>query len=92
MPSGRAVARVVLGTNEFVKRRSKLMKKSHVDVIDQWNDGEIVATFATPAEAYEAIRKLGQETRDGRWRYTLAPASCPPLDPPDTTPTSPIRH
>jgi hypothetical protein len=73
-----------LGTNEFVKRRSKLMKKSHVDVIDQWNHGEIVATFTTRAEAYEAIRKLGQETRDGQWRYTLAPASRPVRDPVDS--------
>lgn len=92
MMSGGAVARGAVGTNEFVKRRSKLMKKSHVDVIDQWNDGEIVATFKTPAEAYEAIRKLGQETRDGRWRYTLAPASRPLLDPADAPATSPTRR
>jgi hypothetical protein len=92
MTSGRALERGVLATNEFVKRPSKLMKKSHVAVIDQWNDGEIVATFATPAEAYEAIRKLGQETRDGRWRYTLAPASRPLPDPADTAASSPIRR
>jgi hypothetical protein len=90
MTSGGAIECGILGTNEFVKRRNKLMKKSHVDVIDQWNDGEIVATFTTPAEAYEAIRKLGQETRDGQWRYTLAPASRPAGDP--TADTPPIRR
>jgi hypothetical protein len=68
------------------------MKKSHVDVIDQWNDGAIVATFVTRAQAYEAIRKLGQETRDGQWRYTLAPARRSLLDPADAARTSPTRH
>jgi hypothetical protein len=92
MTSGRAAERGVAGANEFVKRRSTLMKKSHVDVIDQWNDGEIVGTFTTPAEAYEAIRKLGQETRDGRWRYTLAPASHPLLDAADTAAPPPLRR
>jgi hypothetical protein len=92
MTGGGAIECGVLGTNEFVKRRSKLMKKSHVDVIDQWNNGEIVATFTTPAEAYEAIRKLGQETRDGQWRYTLAPASRPVRDPTDTADTPAIRR
>lgn len=92
MTSGGAVERRVLGRNEFVARRSKLMKKSHVDVIDQWNDGEIVATFTTPAEAYEAIRKLGQEARDGRWRYTLAPASRPLRDRADAAATPPVRR
>ena len=77
---------------ELVKRRYKPIKKSHVDVIDQWNDGAVIATFTTPAEAYEAIRKLGQETRDGRWRYTLAPASRPLLDPADTASIFPIRR
>ena len=72
---------------EFVKRRYKPMKKSHVDVIDQWNDGTIVATCATLAGAYEAIRKLGQETRDGQWRYTLAPAGHPLLELTDSSPT-----
>jgi hypothetical protein len=67
------------------------MKKWCVDVVDQWNDGAIVGTFATPTEAYGAIRKLGQETRDGQWRYTLAPARRAPLDPPDCASTSPIR-
>ena len=92
MTSGRAAERGILGTSAFAKRRSKPMKKSYVDVIDQWNDGEIVATFATPAEAYEAIRKLGQETRDGRWRYTLAPTSRPLLDPANAAAISPIRR
>jgi hypothetical protein len=53
------------------------MESWRIDLVDQWNDGAIVGTFATPAEAYEAIRKLGQETRDRQWRYTLAPV----LDP-----------
>ena len=53
------------------------MENWRIDLVDQWNDGAIVGTFATPAEAYEAIRKLGQETRGGQWRYTLAPV----LDP-----------
>ena len=53
------------------------MEDWRIDLVDQWNDGAIVGTFATPAEAYEAIRKLGQETRDRQWRYTLAPV----LDP-----------
>jgi hypothetical protein len=81
-----------LDMGEFVKRRCQPMKKSHVDVIDQWNDGAIVATFMTPAEAYEAIRKLGQDTRDGQWRYTLAPARRAPLDPDDAVSISPIGH
>ena len=67
------------------------MKKWCVDVVDQWNDGAIVGTFASPTEAYGAIRKLGQETRDGQWRYTLAPARRPPLDPADCASTSRIR-
>ena len=67
------------------------MKAWRVDVVDQWNDGAIVGTFATAADAYEAIRKLGQETRNGQWRYTLAPASRP-LDPAGAASTSPIRH
>ena len=74
-----------LGMGELVKRRYEPMKKSHVDVIDQWNDGAIVATCATLAGAYEAIRKLGQETRDGQWRYTLAPHPLPELT--DISPT-----
>ena len=53
------------------------MENWRIDLADQWNDGAIVGTFATLAEAYEAIRKLGQETRDGQWRYGLAPV----LDP-----------
>jgi hypothetical protein len=81
-----------LHMGEFVKRRCKPMKKTHVDVIDQWNDGTIVATFTSPAEAYEAIRKLGQDTRDGRWRYILAPAPRPVLDPDDAASISPIQH
>jgi hypothetical protein len=81
-----------LDMGEFVKRRYTAMKKSHVDVIDQWNDGAVIATFTTPAEAYEAIRKLGQETRDGRWRYTLAPASRRLLDPADTVSILPSRR
>jgi hypothetical protein len=52
----------------------------------------VIATFATPAAAYEAIRKFGQEIRDGRWRYTLAPASRPLLDLADTASISPIRR
>jgi hypothetical protein len=61
----------------FVERRRKPMENWRIDLVDQWNDGAIVGTFATPAEAYEAIRKLGQETRGGQWRYSLAPV----LDP-----------
>jgi hypothetical protein len=67
------------------------MRKCCVDVVDQWNDGAIVGTFATPTEAYDAIRKLGQETRDGQWRYTLAPARRPLLDPAGCASTSRIR-
>jgi hypothetical protein len=52
----------------------------------------MTATFTTPAEPYEAIRKLGQETRDGQWRYTLAPASRSLLDPADTASIFPIRR
>jgi hypothetical protein len=76
-----------LAVGEFAKRRYEPMKKSHVDVIDQWNDGAIVATCATLADAYEAIRTLGQETRDGQWRYTLAPASHRLLELTDTSPS-----
>ena len=65
------------GVTVFVERRRKPMENWRIDLVDQWNDGAIVGTFATPAEAYEAIGKLGQETRDGQWRYTLAPV----LDP-----------
>ena len=61
----------------FVERGRKPMENWRIDLVDQWNDGAIVGTFATPAEAYEAIRKLGQETRDGQWRYTLAPVLGP---------------
>jgi hypothetical protein len=68
------------------------MKKWCVDVVDQWNDGAIVGTFATPTEAYDAIRKLGQETCDGQWRYALAPARRPLLDPAGCASTSRIRH
>jgi hypothetical protein len=82
----------VLDMREFVKRRSKPMKTSHVDVIDQWNDGAVIGTFTTPAEAYETIRKLGQETRDGQWRYTLAPAKRPLLDPADIVSISRFRR
>ena len=39
------------------------MENWRIDLVDLWNDGAIVGTFATPAEAYEAIRKLGHETR-----------------------------
>jgi hypothetical protein len=67
------------------------MKKWCVDVVDQWNEGTIVGTFATPTEAYDAIRKLGQETRDGQWRYTLAPARRPLLNPAACASTSRIR-
>jgi hypothetical protein len=49
------------------------MEDWRIDLVDQWNDGAIVGTFASPAEAYGAIRKLGRETRDGQWRYTLGP-------------------
>jgi len=56
----------------FVERGRKPMENWRIDLADQWADGAIVGTFATPAEAYEAIRKLGQETRGGQWRYTLA--------------------
>ena len=57
--------------------RRKPMEDWRIDLVDQWNDGAIVGTFATPSDAYEAIRKLGQETRDGQWRYALAPTVDP---------------
>lgn len=79
------------GTGGLITRRGRPMKKWCVDVVDQWNDGAIVGTFATPTEAYGAIRKLGQETRDGQWRYTLAPARRRPLDPAGCASTSRIR-
>ena len=79
------------GTGGLITRRGRPMKKWCVDVVDQWNDGAIVGTFATPTDAYGAIRKLGQETRDGQWRYTLAPARRPPLDPAGCASTSRIR-
>jgi len=37
----------------------EVMENWRIDLVDQWNDGAIVGTFATPADAYEAIRKLG---------------------------------
>jgi hypothetical protein len=51
------------------------MENWRVDLVDQWNDGAIVGTFATPAEAYEAIRKLGQETRDRQCGTRSPPCS-----------------
>ena len=48
------------------------MKKWCVDVVDQWNDGAIVGTFATPTDAYGAIRKLGQENRVWELAFILA--------------------
>ena len=51
----------------------EIMENWRIDLVDLWNDGAIVGTFASPAEAYGAIRKLGRETRDGQWRYTLGP-------------------
>jgi hypothetical protein len=77
---------------EFVKQRCRPMKKWGVAVVDQWNDGAIVGTFATLTEAYEAIRQLGQDTCDGQWRYTFAPSRRPLLDPTGATSTSPIQR
>ena len=81
-----------LGMGEFIKRRCRPMKKWSVAVVDQWNDGAIVGTFATLTEAYEAIRHLGQDTCEGQWRYTLAPARRSPPDPVGAASTSPIQR
>ena len=58
----------------------QIMENWRIDLVDQSNDGAIVGTFATPSDAYDAIRKLGQETRDGQWRYALAFAPLCPLE------------
>jgi hypothetical protein len=41
-----------------------------VAIIDHWENDALVGTYVT---APEAIRQLGQKSRDRRWRYTLQP-------------------
>jgi hypothetical protein len=47
-------------------------KRRMVPVVDHWENDAVVGTYVSAPEAFAAIRQLGQKTRYGQWRLTLA--------------------